>query len=328
MATQSVPTFQQMSSLTAVTNLRPRSPARPRRPLPPPILRPKTGHEGTALQDREKLVVDMVPLVKRVALSIRKHLPAHVELDDLFSDGVLGLVDAVTKFDASKRVRLETYARHRIRGSILDGLRSADRASRDLRRKIQRVQRLYRELEVKLGRPVADEEMASVQGMNLAQWHGELNELQSAGLYCGERTVSTAPTYAQTSIEPELLAGDDPNPFDLCYWNEQQEILDRALSRLQERQRQIVLLYHKHGLTMRQVAELMSVDESRISQLHATALVRLKANVDTLLRPGQAETSEAGTLSSGELGPNAGSSVRPKSVDRHWAAQSSMRPCP
>jgi len=296
MATQSVPPFQLPSSLTAAANVHPRSPARSRRPLPPPILRPMTEHEGTALQDREKLLVDMLPLVKRVALTIRKRLPAHVELDDLFSDGVLGLVDAVTKFDASKRVRLETYARHRIRGSILDGLRATDPASRDLRRKNQRIQKLYHELEVKLGRPVKDEEMTAAQRMNLAQWHRELNEIQSAGLDCGARTLSVATTSAQASIEPAFLAGDDPNPFDLCYRNEQQEILDRALSRLQERQRQIVTLYHKQGLTMRQVAELMSVDESRISQLHATALVRLKANVDTLLRPGQAETSEAGSL--------------------------------
>ncbi|MGD0009837.1 MAG: sigma-70 family RNA polymerase sigma factor [Terriglobia bacterium] len=89
-------------------------------------MRPRGQCEGKAVQDRERLLVDMLPLVKRVALRIRKRLPAHVELDDLFSDGVLGLVDAVTKFDASKPVRLETYARHRIRGSILDGLRAAD----------------------------------------------------------------------------------------------------------------------------------------------------------------------------------------------------------
>jgi RNA polymerase sigma factor for flagellar operon FliA len=232
----------------------------------------------------------MLPLVKRVALMIRRRLPAHVELDDLFSDGVLGLVDAVTKFDASKRVRLETYARHRIRGSILDGLRGADPASRDLRRKHQRVQKLHHELEVKLGRPVTDEEMAAVQGMNLAQWHRDLNELQSAGLDCGARTLSAAPISMQTSVDTAFLGGDDPNPFDLCYRNEQQEILDRALSQLQERQRQIVTLYHRQGLTMRQVAELTSVDESRISQLHATAMVQLKANVDSLLRPCQAET--------------------------------------
>jgi RNA polymerase sigma factor for flagellar operon FliA len=187
----------------------------------------------------------MLPLVKRVALTIRKRLPAHVELDDVFSDGVLGLVDAVTKFDASKQVSLETYARHRVRGSILDGLRATDPASRDLRRKNQRIQKLYHELEVKLGRPVTDEEMAAVQGMNLAQWHRDLNELQSAGLDCGARTLSAAPTHAQTPIEPEFLSGDDPNPFDLCYRNERLGILDHALSRLQGRQRQIVELYHQ-----------------------------------------------------------------------------------
>ncbi len=230
-------------------------------------------------------MVDMLPLVKRVALTIRKRLPAHAELDDLFSDGVLGLVDAVTKFDASKRVRLETYARHRIRGSILDGLRVADPASRDLRRKNQRIQKLHHKLEVKLGRPVTDEEMAAVQGMNLAQWHRELNDIQSAGLDCGTRFLSAGPSSIQRSVEPAFLAGDDPDPFDLCYRNEQREILARALSSLRERDRQIVTLYHKQGLTMRQVAELMSVDESRISQLHAAALVRLKASMHSLLHP-------------------------------------------
>jgi len=295
MTTQSVPAFQQLSSLTGAADLRPRSPARSRRTLTPPILRPRRRHEQSALQNREKLLVDMLPLVKRVALRIRKRLPAHVELDDLFSDGVLGLVDAVTKFDASKRVKLKTYAQHRIRGSILDGLRAADPASRDLRHRNQRIQKLQLELEVKLGRPVTDEEMAAVQGVNLAQWHRDLNELQSAGLECGARTLSAAPTHVQTSMEPEFLAGDDPDPFDLCCRNERLEILDRALSRLQERQRQIVELYHQHGLTMRQVAVLMRVDESRVSQLHAAALVRLKANVDTLLRPGQAGASETGS---------------------------------
>jgi RNA polymerase sigma factor for flagellar operon FliA len=219
-----------------------------------------------------------------------------VELDDLFSDGVLGLVDAVTKFDASKRVRLETYASHRIRGSILDGLRAADPASRDLRRKNQRIQKLYHELEVKLGRSVTDEEMGAAQGMNLAQWHCELNEIQRAVLDCGTQALSAGPSAIRRSVEPDFLAGDDPDPFELCYLHEQRQILNRALSTMRERDQQIVTLYHRQGLTMRQVAALLSVDESRISQLHAAALVRLKASVDSQLRPRQAETSEAGTL--------------------------------
>ena len=107
------------------------------------------------------------PWYKRIALKIRRHLPAHVEVDDLTANGVLGLVDAVAKFDPSKGVKLETYARHRVRGAILDGLRRADTASRDMRRKNKRIQTLYHELESKLGRPVRDEEMAKALGMNL-----------------------------------------------------------------------------------------------------------------------------------------------------------------
>jgi RNA polymerase sigma factor for flagellar operon FliA len=281
-----------------VANLRRPSPARPLRPLTPPILRPRRRHEGKALQDREKLLVDMLPLVKRVALKIRKGLPAHVEVDDLLSDGVLGLVDAVAKFNPHKRAKLASYARHRIRGSILDGLRAADPASRDLRGRNRKVQKLYHELEVKLGRPVTDEEMAAAQGMNLAQWHRALDEVRSVGFDFSARTLSAGPTSRSVSreIERAFLPGDDPDPFDLCYRREQREVLGRALSSLRERDRQIVMLYHQQGLTMRQVAECMSVDESRISQLHSVALVRLKANVDSLLRPGQAETSEAGSL--------------------------------
>jgi RNA polymerase sigma factor for flagellar operon FliA len=138
--------------------------------------------------------------------------------------------------------------------------------------------------------------MAAVQGMNLAQWHRELNELQSAGLDCGARTLSAAPTSPRASIESAFLARDDPNPFELGYRNEQLAILDRAVSRLQERDRQIVTLYHRRGLTMRQIADLMRVDESRVSQLHAVALDRLMAHVDTLLRPRQTEPSQASAL--------------------------------
>ena len=302
MATQSVHIFHQPGRLAAVPALRCPPPVGSRQPLTPPISRPRRRHEGKVLQDRETLLVDMLPLVKRVALKIRKRLPAHVELDDLFSDGVLGLVDAVTKFDASKRVRLETYARHRIRGSILDGLRAADPASRDLRRKNQRIQKLYHELEVKLGRPVTDEEMAAAQEMNLAQWHRALDEVQSVGFDFSARTLSAGPTSRSVSrqIEPAFLPGDDPDPFDFCYRREQCEILGRALSSLKERERQIITLhYYQQELPMKQIADCMKVDASRVSQLHAAALVRLKANMDSLLHPGQAEFSETATPSTG-----------------------------
>ena len=295
MATQFVSTFHPLSKSAAAPA---RCGSHMTHPVPtPPIMRPTKRGREKPTQDREKLVVEMLPLVKGVALKIRKRLPAHVEVDDLLSDGVVGLVDAVAKFNPRKRVKLESYARHRIRGSILDGLRGADPVPRDLRRKHKNFQKLNQELEADLGRPVEDEEMAAGLGMTLAQWHHELNEIQSAGIDCGARTLSAGPTFMQTSVEPAFLAGDDSDALDLCYRREQREILSLSLSHLGERERQIIILYYQRGLTMQEIASRMKVDASRVSQLHAVAVVRLKAKVDSLLRRGQAETSEAGTLS-------------------------------
>ena len=246
---------------------------------------------------RESLLVEMLPLAKRIALKIRGHLPAHVEVDELSANGVLGLVDAVDKFDPSKGVKLESYARHRVRGAILDGLRRADTVSRDMRRKNKRIQTLYRALESKLGRPVRDEEMANALGMNLGQWHRSLTEVQSVGVDCGSRVLSAGPTLKQESTDPELLTDGRDDPFDLCYRREQHEILDHALSRLRAREREIITLHNQHGLTMKQIAARLHVDESRVSQIHSVALGRLKASVDSVLNPRQAEVSESRTLS-------------------------------
>src|ERR1039457_3544242 len=179
--------------------------------------------------NRQKMLIEMLPLVRRVALKIREHLPAHVEVDELSANGVLGLVDAVATFEASKRVKLESYAPHRIRGAILDGLRAADPVTRDTRQKNKRIQKLYRELEVNLGRSVQDEEMAAASRMNLAQWHRALTDLQSVGIDCGSRVFSAAPTTTLQSTDPELLIDGRDNSFDLCYRREQREILGRAL---------------------------------------------------------------------------------------------------
>ena len=239
----------------------------------------------------------MLPLVRRIALKVREHLPAHVEVDELYANGVLGLVDAITKFDVNKRVKLESYARHRVRGAILDGLRTAAPATRDLRRKNNAIQRIYRELQVKVGRPVQDDEMAAASGMNLAEWHRTLNEVRSAGLDCGSRVPSAGSTVRLPSTDPEFLIDGSDNPFDLCYRRELKEILDRAVAYLRERERQIIRLRYQGDLTMKQIAELMHVDESRISQLHAAALGRLKASMDFLLRPRIAERAEPGARS-------------------------------
>ena len=247
--------------------------------------------------NRESLVVEMLPLAERMALKIRGHLPAHVEVSDLIANGVLGLLEAVAKFDPSKGVKLETYARHRVRGAIFDGLRRADTASRDMRRKNKRIQTVYHELESKLGRPVRDEEMAKALGINLGELHQSLNEIQNVGIEWGSRSLSAGPTLKLRSTDPELLTDGREDAFDLCYRREQHEILGQALSSLRDREREIITLFYRHGLTMKQIAARLQVDASRVSQIHAVALGRLKANVDSALNPRKAEVPEPRPLS-------------------------------
>ncbi len=294
MATQSIPTYEQLNQAKAAPALHRRTISR--RPLMPSNIRPSMRRDARQAQERQRLLVEMLPLVKRTAFEIREPLPAHVEVDDLIGTGVLGLVDAVAKFDSTKRVKLESYARHRVRGAVLDGLRSADPASRDLRRKNKRIQKLYRELEVKFGRPVKDEEIAVALGMNLAQWHSTLNEIQSVGFDFGARTISAGPNTKRPSAEPAFLVDGDADPFDRCYRREQHEILGRALSHLRERERQIIALYYQEELTMKQIADRLNVDESRVSQLHSAALVRLRASVESLQHPRRGATSGTAAL--------------------------------
>jgi len=231
------------------------------------------GHEGAVAQ--------LLPLVKRMALRMREHLPAHVEVDDLVGAGMLGLLDAVRKFDARKRVRLESYARYRIRGAILDGLRSSDIASRDMRKKNKRVEEVHRKLQGQFGRPVTDPEMAQALGVSLEKWYRTIQELQALGVNWLRPVGSAA---SPLPCEELLLAEKQEDPFDLCYRQEQREILHRALARLPEREQRLMVLYYGQELTMREIAARLAIDESRVSQLHSGALACLRRRVQALLR--------------------------------------------
>ena len=240
--------------------------------------------------DLNQLMVELLPLVKRVAFQIREHLPAHVDMNDLVGAGALGLIDAVRKFDPRKHVKLESYARYRIRGAILDGLRGLDTASRDMRNKSKQAQRVYRNLESKLGRPVSDDEMAQGLGVSLKKWYRTVHELQPVGVdWLRPRECPEI----QSTNEETLAASGDQNAFDQCYRREQRDLLNRALSCLGERDRLMMSLYYEHDMTMKEIGEKLGVDESRVSQLHAAALRRLRARVKALLGQPRAGAPEA-----------------------------------
>lgn len=236
-------------------------------------------HDYTHSND---LVVNLLPLVKRVALQFRAHLPAHVELDDLVSEGTVGLIDAVRKFDTAKGVTIESYARYRIRGAILDSLRDQDHASRDMRKRIKKVESTCRRLEHRLRRPAEDAEMAEAMGLGLAEWHARVAELQRLGFEGPGSRIS--PEVGKRVNEEDLPAGADDSPFTRCYRREKRDLLSTALGCLTDRQRSIIILYYKDALTMKQIGNRLGIDESRVSQLHSGALTRLRGRVAELLR--------------------------------------------
>lgn len=239
-----------------------------------------------AQAERDSQVIELVPLVRRMAVKMRRTLPAHIELNDLVSAGVLGLLDATKKFDVRKQVKIECYARHRIRGAILDGLRSLDTASRDLRKKNKRIQKTIRDLEANLGRRVEDGEAAKALGISLEKWQHDVQELQAAGVDCLRSGVLKSSPSVDTENLPAL---NQPNPFDLCYSRERREIADRALACLPPRERTIITLYDSQEMTMKQIGARLRIDESRVSQLHSAAVERLRLTVTAILSKQKSE---------------------------------------
>ncbi|MGH9355660.1 MAG: sigma-70 family RNA polymerase sigma factor [Terriglobia bacterium] len=224
----------------------------------------------------------LLPLVRRVAFEVRERLPQHLDVEDLAGAGVLGLLHAVRKFDARKHVKIETYARHRIRGAILDSLREMDTASRDMRRKNKNAEKTYQLLQSQLGRPVSDDEMARALGVSLRKWYRIVQELTCLGV---EWMRPTQMPEVNTVDETNLPADERESPFDLCYRGEQREILGRVTATLPERERTVVELYYRREMTMKQIGDRMGIDESRVSQIHHDALTHLRNRVKRLLRP-------------------------------------------
>lgn len=251
--------------------------------LPTATRRAAASSSATAAAQRaehDAAVVKLLSLVKRVAFEMREHLPAHVEVDDLAGAGVLGLLDAVRRFDARKHVKIETYARHRIRGAILDSLRSLDTASRDMRRKNKTAERVYHELEARAGRPVGDDEMAQALGISLKKWYSAVQELQTMGIDWLRPTQ--IPELPLTDVT-ELPADNQKNQMDVCYRQEQRDLLARALTQLSERERTVVTLYYEQEMTMKEIGEQLGIDESRVSQLHSAAIGHLRSRVQFML---------------------------------------------
>ncbi len=223
-----------------------------------------------AREIRDRIVLDHLPLVRAIAIRVHENLPVHVELDDLIHAGVLGLFDAAEKYDSGKNVEFQGYAKHRIKGAILDSLRQADWASRDMRRRQKKVDAMARDFSLKYGRTPTEAEIATELGVTTDRWRRMAMELRNLGL------VSTTPRddfdYA---ADRELPADSGVQPDRICEKRELKTTLDRAMGLLPERYRKIVFLYYTNQMTMKEIGDAMGVNESRISQMHKLALRKM-----------------------------------------------------
>lgn len=250
-----------------------------------------SGSGGEWSAEQEKALVEHLPVVRFLARRIHERLPQHVEMEDLVSAGVVGLLDAFSKFDPKKKVQFRSYAQFRIRGAILDSLRTLDWGPRELRRKGRAVEEAIRVLTARFGRPPGEPEVAAELGLDLEHYQQLLGDLK--GLEIGTLHIE----HNEDSGEEELAyvpGRPDEDPLFRCLRGELQERLAKAIDELPERERLVMSLYYFEEMTMREIGLALGVVESRVSQVHASAVVHLRSALRDLASGGSVRRTKTG----------------------------------
>ena len=233
-------------------------------------------------EQRERLLIGQLPQVRYIARRIHERIPKHIPLEDLIHAGVVGLIDALHKFDRSKHVQFPSYAKFRIRGAILDSLRDMDWRPRELRRKARQVEELQNRLRSELGRAPSESETAEALGMELSDFQRLLGELD--GLEIGSLHIESPRDGREEDLCEYLPNAPEDTPYFLCLRSEMKQLLARVIGELPEKERQVLALYYYEELTMKEVGIALGVGESRVSQIHSMAILRLRARLEELLR--------------------------------------------
>jgi RNA polymerase sigma factor for flagellar operon FliA len=233
--------------------------------------------------EQERVLLEHLPIVRFLARRIHERLPQHVDIEDLVSAGVVGLMDAFAKFDASKKVQFRSYAQFRIRGAILDSLRTLDWSPRELRRKGRAVEEAVRALTTRLGYAPGEGEVAAELALGLEEYQqllGDLKGLEIGTLHMERNEDSGEEELAYVPGRPE------EDPLFRCLRGELEERLTDAIAHLPDRERLVMMLYYYEEMTMREIGLALGVVESRVSQVHASAVVHLRAALKDLATRG------------------------------------------
>jgi RNA polymerase sigma factor for flagellar operon FliA len=228
---------------------------------------------------RQELVERYTGLVKYVAGRMAVGLPQHLEFFDLVSAGMVGLIQAIDHFDQARGVKFETYSIPRIRGAILDELRAQDWFPRSLRRKARRLEEAYAQLETKLGRSVTDEEVARALGVSLSELDRLAGEIAVATIVSLDSEVQTQPGTTGGRVIDTLVDTRHGQPEEQLAESELREIVAEALSEIPDKDRLVLTLYYYEELTLREIGEVLDVTESRVCQIHAKAVVKLRGKI-------------------------------------------------
>ncbi|NPA48423.1 MAG: FliA/WhiG family RNA polymerase sigma factor [Thermodesulfobacteria bacterium] len=239
----------------------------------------REANEGLDLQKRNELIIKYAPLIKYVAGRLAMKLPPNVDINDLISAGVMGLIDAINRFDPDRNIQFKTFAEFRIRGAMLDELRSLDWVPRSVRKKAALLEKTYQELEQELGRPVEDDEVAKALGITIDEFYRLLEETKNVSFVDIENIKRKIPDLNEEDIFDLIEDPDQPDPFEDCELRELRDVLAEAIDELPEKEKLVLSLYYYEGLTMREIGEILGYTESRISQLHSKALTRLRAKL-------------------------------------------------
>ncbi len=246
-----------------------------------PLLK-KYKEEGNKIspKEKDKLIVEYAPLIKFVAQKIAARLPSNIELDDLISSGVIGLMDAIDKYDPTRDNKFKTYAEFRIRGAILDELRAQDWAPRSVREKAKVLERAYQRIEQARGRSATDEEVCAELGISQNEYHDMLNQVRSVSLLSFDdvATFSKADKRALHGYTDQA-SSRAPNPYSEVNTALIKRMMADAIKDLPEKQRLVLTLYYYEDLNLKEIGRVLDVTESRVSQLHTQAIIKLKGKL-------------------------------------------------
>jgi RNA polymerase sigma factor FliA len=235
---------------------------------------------------REQLVLAYAPLVKFVAGRMSSGLPAHIEEADLVAYGLLGLMGAIERFEPEREIKFETFAVARIKGSIIDELRSLDWVPRSVRAKAREIEAANAKLERELGRTPSDEEVAGALDMSMDDFQESLIQISNSSLVALDELWAVSDASGdQVSLLDTMRDPSAVDPARELGVSELKDRLAHAISRLPEREKLVVALYYYENLTLREIGEVLGVTESRVSQLHTKAVLRLKARLQSEVGP-------------------------------------------